>query len=208
MIRSALEIHVTCTILERSLILDNESMAEVSEYFQQQYPPMSAAKCAQRQIKLAFFILQRQRIVEVLRKWGNLMWATTSASTTSSTNGSKWVKSFSVFLLLVLIMDKTLIAAYYFCEGRIKHHGRDAVTERAELQKLIRLTQTELFERCKEVFHSKFKTRKGGRESCNPIRDGWKDRAMELREERLVRELQSVVLDFGKTCPYFESEPS
>lgn len=191
---------MTCTILERSLILDRESITMVSHHLHQQYPARSAARCAQRQIKLAFFIAQRQRIVDVLRKWGSLMWASTGTSAASANNGRKWVTSFSVFLLLVLVMDKTLIAAYYFCEGRIKHHGSEAEAEKRKLGALVRLTQTELFERCKEVFHSRFKSRKAGKESCNPIRDGWKGRAMQMREERIVKDLRHIVRDFGKDC--------
>src|SRR5271155_2834298 len=73
-LRRVIEMHITSTILERSLVLDAESTNKVREHLQQQYPERSAPRCAQRQIKLAFFMLQRVRIKEVLKDWGNRMW--------------------------------------------------------------------------------------------------------------------------------------
>lgn len=197
MIRTALEIHVTCTILDRSLVLDEESLNLVSQYTGQTYPANTAARCAQRQMKLAFFLMQRKRIFDVLQRWGALMWATTGSSNVGNSNGRKWTTSFCVFLTMILVMDRTLISAWYFCEGQIKHHGHDADIERAQLRNIVRLTQTQLFERCKEIFHSRFKTRKAGKESCNPIRDGWRGQPMEPRDEQLVKDLQSIVVEFG-----------
>ena len=112
-----------------------------------------------------------------------------------------WATSFSVLVMLILAVDKTLGAAYYFCEGRIKHHNYEAMAERREFRELVRLTQTELFERCKEIFHSSFKTRKGGKEACNPIRDGikaFRRRSVKEGISRLVWDLQAVTRDFGK----------
>ena len=56
-------------------------------------------------------------------------------------------------------------------QGEIKK-GADPTTERATFAELLRLTQRELFDRCKEIFHTSFKTRKAGKEALNPIRDG------------------------------------
>lgn len=167
-LRRAIELHVTAVILERSLILDELSLRKVSNHLGQEFPSKSAPRCAQRQIKLAFFVLQQRRIQRVLKDWGSMMWTTNS----SLGKDKEWATAFCVFIMLILVMDKTLGAAYYFCEGRILHHGQDEDKERTEFERLVRLTQKELFERCKEIFHWKFKTRKGGKEACNPIRDG------------------------------------
>ncbi|TAQ86179.1 hypothetical protein B7494_g5497 [Chlorociboria aeruginascens] len=192
LLRQALEMHVTSTILERSLILDRESINMVQNHLQQNFPARSAPRCAQRQIKLAFFFIHRQRIMEVLKRWGMLMWT----SNNSISSEYKWAIGFSVFLVLILVIDKTLGAAYLCCEGRIKNYGREAAAERAEFQKLVMLTQRELFERCREIFHSRFKTRKAGKESCNPIRDGrgaFRGREVDDRIMTLVYDMNRVV---------------
>jgi hypothetical protein len=198
--------HVTAVILERSLILDEYSLRRVQNHLNQEYPPQSAPRCAQRQIKLAFFILQQRRINRVLKDWGSMMWATNS----SVSKDKEWATAFCVFILLILVMDKTLGAAYYFCEGRIMHQGFHADSERSEFEKLKRLTQRELFDRCKEIFHWKFKTRKGGKEACNPIRDGidafqGKTKSLDRDVAALVGDLQTVVGSFGKLKSYDES---
>ncbi|KAJ5040480.1 uncharacterized protein L3040_006136 [Drepanopeziza brunnea f. sp. 'multigermtubi'] len=197
LLRRALEVHVTSVILERSLFLDEESLHKVQDHLQQEYPRRSAPRCAQRQIKLALFLLQQRRIQMVLKEWGSMMWATLP----STTKDKDWAVAFGVFLTLILVMDKTLGAAFYFCEGRIQHHGYQASTEREAFQDLVRLTQQELFDRCKEIFHWKFKTRKGGREACNPIRDGMdafqgKAKTTDHDILRFVTELQKVVGEF------------
>jgi len=188
---------VTCIILERSLRLDDESLQSVESALGQKYPARAAPRCAQRQIKLALFNQQRQRIISVLAKWGSLMWT----SNGGTTNERKWAVGFSVFLLLTLVIDKTLGAAHVFCENRIKNLGYEAESERAKFEQLGRLTETELFERCKEILHSRFKTRKAGKESCNPIRDGngaWRGKPVDARTDRFVQELQAIVSEFGK----------
>ncbi|KAG0650084.1 hypothetical protein D0Z07_3228 [Hyphodiscus hymeniophilus] len=197
MLRQALEIHVTSTILERSLILDDDSMHTVETYFHTKYPKRSAARCATRQVKLAFFEVQQKRIMKVLESWGSMMWTNNKGTSTDK----KWAISFSVFLALILSIDKTLGLAYYFCEGRIANRGYAASSERKRFQELVRLTQAELFERCKEIYHSSFKTRKNGKEACNPIRDGmaaFKDRSVAEPIEDFVQELRSIAREFGK----------
>lgn len=198
-LRRAIEMHVTAVILERSLILDEHSLRKVERHLNQEYPPESAPRCAQRQIKLAFFILQQRRINRILKDWGSMMWATN----TSVSKDKEWATAFSVFILLILVMDKTLGAAYYFCEGRIMHQGHEPNKERSEFQKLVRLTQKDLFERCKEIFHWKFKTRKGGKEACNPIRDGidafqGKSKSLDGDVAAFVGELQDLVRGYDE----------
>tara|TARA_R110002060_G_scaffold69769_1_gene78390 strand:- start:256 stop:981 length:726 start_codon:yes stop_codon:yes gene_type:complete len=191
--------HVTSVILERSLFLDQNSLQQVQDHLGQEYHRRSAPRCAQRQIKLAFFMLQQRRIQSVLKDWGAMIWATNP----SATKDKEWALAFSTFLILILVMDKTLGAAFYFCEGRVKHHGYPASTERESFQELVRLTQKELFDRCKEIFHWKFKTRKGGKEACNPIRDGidafqGKSKTVDHDVVRFVMELQRIVGEYGK----------
>ena len=187
--------HVACTILERSLILEEESLQRVQAIHQAQYPPRSSPRCAQRQIKLALFNRQRQRIVRILKEWGEIMWKFSARP-----NEISWSTAFTVLSLLILVMDKTLISAYYLYQGRITLGESGTKVEQAAFQDLVTLTQRELFEQCKEIFHSKFKTRKAGKETCNPIRDGitaFRGADHEQRTGRLVEGLQQLVKVFG-----------
>jgi hypothetical protein len=99
MLRQALEVHVTSTILERSLILDESSLNQVENYLQQKYHRRSAARLAQRQIKLAFYEIQRNRISKVLEEWGKEMWT----SNKHTPPEKKWATSFSVLVTLTLV---------------------------------------------------------------------------------------------------------
>jgi hypothetical protein len=180
-------------ILKRSLILDEASIDKVRTHFRQQHPEESAPRAAQRQIKLAFYLEQRPRIVRVLAEWGKLMRSPPGPE-------NKWATVFCVFLMLTLTMDMTIARAYNFSETRIKFKGRDPRTERAEVETLGRLMETELFEKCKEIFHCRYKTRKGGNERCNPLRDGpsaWRNKAVDNRTLELVEDMGRVVRDFG-----------
>jgi hypothetical protein len=99
MLRQALEIHVTSTILERSLILDESSLNQVENYLQQKYYRRSTARLAQRQIKLAFYEIQRNRISKVLEDWGKEMWT----SNKHTPPEKKWATSFSILVTLILV---------------------------------------------------------------------------------------------------------
>ena len=197
LLRQAIEIHVASTILERSLVLDKASLDDVQAHLGHEYPGNSAPRGAQRQIKLAVFMEQRPRIERVLKQWGKLMRSTTRAE-------KNWPTAFCVFIVLTLTMDKTIAAAHHFCEGRIKFRGRDAKTERETFENLRRLMETNLFQRCKEIFHCRYKTRKGGNERCNPIRDGtsaWRGEEVDGRTARLIDDIQRVVREFGMCSP-------
>jgi hypothetical protein len=138
------------------------------------------------------FLVQRERIVRVLEAWGSMMW-TSSRNTRAD---EKWALSFSVFL--------SMGQGYWFCEGRIKNHGHEARVERRKFQELVRLTQAELFERCKEIFHSSFKTRKNGKEACNPIRDGllaFKNQEVKVPIAEFVNDLRRIAREFGEFAP-------
>ncbi|KAK6615066.1 hypothetical protein H4I95_00218 [Botrytis cinerea] len=194
LLREAIEIHIACAILERSLILDGESTNLVEGRLREDFPPESSPRCASRQIKVAFFISQQERIKEVLREWGQMMWTSNRATT----NERKWAIGFSVLLVLTLVMDKTLGLSYFNTESRIRHGGKEAIIERHEFQERVKVTQTNLFERCKEILHSKFKTRKGGKESFNPIRDGdgaWRGKVIDERIAGFVHDVKNVVRD-------------
>jgi hypothetical protein len=201
LLRRAIEMHVTAVIMERSLVLDSVSQDHVQQQLNEEYPERSAPRCAQRQIKLAFYFLQEKRILRVLKDWGNMMWSTSN----HTSKDIEWATAFSVFLVMILVTDKILGAAWYFCETAIQHERKDAVWERRQFQKLVDFTETELFERCKEIFHWKFKTRKGGKEACNPIRDGIeafqnksKSAPVDGSVRCLVRDLKAIVGEFGR----------
>lgn len=194
LLREALEIHIACAILERSLILDDESTNLVGGRLGENFPADSSPRCASRQIKVAFFLSQQERIKEVLKEWGQMMWTSNRATA----NERKWAIAFSVLLVLTLVMDKTLGLSYCNAESRIKHGGKEAEIERQEFRERVKVTQTNLFERCKEILHSKFKTRKGGKESFNPIRDGdgaWRGKVIDERIAGFVHDMKSVVRD-------------
>jgi len=194
MLRQALEIHVTSTILQRSFILDESSLSQVENYLQEQYPPRSAARLAQKQIKVAFYEIQRSRISKVLEDWGKDMWT----SNKHIPPEKKWATTFSVLVTLTLVTDKILASAYSVCETEIRK-GADPRTERAIFRDLVRLTEKELFDRCKEIFHTSFKTRKAGKEAYNPIRDGkvaFRGKAVNEGISRFVWDLDAVMRDF------------
>jgi len=94
-----------------------------------------------------------------------------------------------------------LVNAHWTCENRIATKGAEAEKERAEFQRIVRLTQTKLFERCKEIFHSSFKTRKGGKEACNPIRDGiraFRGKVVNEGISRFVWDMDAIMREHGK----------
>jgi hypothetical protein len=182
-------------------VLDRVSQEHVQQQLNEEYPERTAPRCAQRQIKLAFYFMQEKRILRVLKDWGNMMWSTSN----HTSKDIEWATAFSVFLMMILVTDKILGAAWFFCEAAIQHERKDADWERRQFQKLVDLTERELFERCKEIFHWKFKTRKGGKEACNPIRDGIeafqsksKSASVDGSVRGLVRDLKDIVGEFGK----------
>lgn len=189
--------HVASVVLERSLFLDDESTHTVQSHLGRRYSEKTVARCAQRQIKLAFFLSQQKRINRVLKDWGSMMW--TIGNNANSDN--RWAVSFCIFVILTLMMDKTSTAAYFLGEENIRYHGTELASEKAKLLELVKLTEAQLFDRCKEIFHWKFKTRKGGKEACNPIRDGldaFRGRPVSAGLERMTGELQSMVREYGK----------
>lgn len=88
------------TILERSLRLDETSMRQVEHHLRQSFPPRSASRCMQRQIKLAFYEVQQKRIYKVLESWGAMMWT----SNKNTAIDKKWAVSFSILLTLILVV--------------------------------------------------------------------------------------------------------
>lgn len=155
---------------------------------------------AQMQIKMAFLHLQQRRIQLVLKQWGNTLWSVTA------TGDKSWVQAFCIFTILVLLLEKTISAARSLCEARIAYQGYDPVPERAKFEEFLRFSQKEFFDRCKEIFHWKFKTRKGGKEACNPVRDGasaWHRYTLDERTTKFVEDLQHLTRTFGKSQPLF-----
>jgi hypothetical protein len=142
-------------------------------------------------------MVQQQRVLRVLQDWGKIMRKTSDANT-------RWAPAFCVFIVLILIMDSTIAAAYLMCRNNIESRRNDAKTESAKFQELVRLIETQLFEWCKEIFHSRYKTRKGANDRCNPFRDGvaaWRKQRVDEKTAILVGELQRIVHDFGMCHP-------
>lgn len=201
--------HTTAVILGRSFTLDDESLVRVQNTLHEQFPP-TAPVCAQLQIKFALYLLYQKQSMRILKDWGSLLWMSSSSDNISE----RWAISFSIFVMLVLTMEKVLEAAYNFCltEAERKCAGE---TERAMFQKLAKSMEKELFDRCKEIFHWRFRTRKGGREACNPIRDGieafqgkLKSASISASVKELISDVQQIAWVFGKIhspTPYPES---
>jgi len=133
-------------------------------------------------------------LTKVLEDWGKEMWT----SNKHTPPEKKWAITFSVLVTLTLVVDKILASTYSVCETEIKK-GADPRAERATFRDLVRLTEKELFDRCKEIFHTSFKTRKAGKEAYNPIRDGkgaFRGKAVNEGISRFVWDLDAVMRDF------------
>jgi hypothetical protein len=103
--------------------------------------------------------------------------------------------------MIVLTLDKTIRSAWYFCEANIRLGRGEPETERRAFNKLILLAERELFERCKELFHRRYGTRKGGKESINPIGHGihsWQGKEPDADVIELVDDLRAIMREFGK----------
>lgn len=109
--------------------------------------------------------------MEVLEEWGKVMWTPNRRDSLTTC----WATTFSVLSLLILVMDKTINTSIMLTNRNSKYQlGENIADESAEGENakgLPRLIEGQLFERCKEIFHATFKTRKVGKESFNPIRD-------------------------------------
>lgn len=136
-----------------------------------------------------FYLGQQQRLVEVLRAWGKLMRNLTSSD-------KRWQTAFCVLMMLVLSMDKTIDAAWRKCDYRRRQSG--SANHRRLYKELVKLMYAELFERCKEIFHVRYKTRKSQNERINPIRDGIKHLAGQPVDHRaavLIEDMRRIMRD-------------
>jgi len=173
------------------------------------YDRSSAPRLVQLQMKLAFYNIQCQQINDVLDEWGKLQGSQKNRKET-------WAISFCVLLLMILVMDKIILAAYDKCEHTIRLAGQELPAERQEFNLLVDLIETKLFKRCKEIFHGRYKTRNINKaDGCNPLRDGvaaWRskkeqvdfaspsttdDMAVDSSTLRLCREIEGVMRNFG-----------
>ena len=188
--------HIMSTILERGMSLDADSIALIEQELNVQNG-FRKPRYLQRQVKHVFFSMYRERVVQNLRSWGAMMWTIHNRNTLAQ----QWTTTFAIFVLLTLVIDKMLFAIHSY-HGQIeKHQTRDeSENDRVRLQELERLIMSEIFVRCKEIFHWKFKTRKAGREATNPIRDGldaFRGTTVDSNIDDFVRTLQEIVLTYG-----------
>jgi hypothetical protein len=66
--------------------------------------------------------------MKVLGDWDCMI----AATNPPLVNHMEWAITFSVLLIIILVIEKSLGAAYYICEGRIKYSSHEqAVEERA-----------------------------------------------------------------------------
>ena len=74
-------------------------MRLVEEHLQQMYPPRTATRLAQKQLKLGFYKLQQKLILKVLENWGSTMWSNNKQTPVDL----KWALSFGVLLSIILV---------------------------------------------------------------------------------------------------------
>lgn len=187
--------HITVTILERSLIIDEDSMTEVEAHLLQKFPARSVARAVQSQVKLILFEKQQLRVLKFLKDWEAIL-------SSAGSEGQDWEISFCVFLILAMVLDKVIGHAYFSCEFRIEVRGFEPTEERKKFSDLVTIMETYLFEKCKEIFHHRYGTRQAGDESFNPIRDGihsWKRKpAPALKTIRLVQTLRRIIKEHSE----------
>ena len=191
--------HVNSSILERSLLLNEEVINLVPPLKDYEYP--YSAEVLEQQVKLIFLTSQRTQVMKIFEAWGKLMWKSSSANLKNHRN---WTIPFCVLVVMIMVMEKSITSSQLLCEARIQLLGSDAKAERARAAELTSLIKTQLFERFKEIFHLRFKTRKGGMESCNPIRDGLATMGVVTVDEQTTQFLSNLVLivkELGKTIP-------
>jgi hypothetical protein len=138
LLREAIEMHITSTIFEPQLVIDEGSMKNIEGYFQEIFAERSTAKVAQRQIKSILFEIQQLRVLKILKEWGSLI-------SSSISRGHSWEASFCVFLIFALGLDKTFGMSYNFCEVRIAHNVCEPDEEKREFFELIKLMEVHLF---------------------------------------------------------------
>ncbi len=123
----------------------------------QDFPHKMMPIMVQKPIKLALIYSQAEQVGQVLKEWGSRIWDRSSGD-----KGGEWATLFSVLTILSLLADKIIVAGHTLSEAMISFQGCDLSQERDEFRWMASLVETELFGRCKEIFHWKFQTRMGG----------------------------------------------
>lgn len=193
MLQKVIEIHILTTLMERSLLLTPESLNTAQEVLGQEFHGRSP-QLAQRQIKLVVFDALRSRLISLLKDWEIINNHAVSPE-------DDWAAELCVLLILILVADKVVVSALYFCEGRIQHHGYHAKSERAEFGEFVEVSDKYSFGYLRESFHNRYGTRRGGKESFNPVRDGmnsWRGaKEPDSKTKRLVEDLIHIKNEFG-----------
>lgn len=188
----ALETHVNCTIIDRSLLLDQGSYELVQRRFMKNFPREAAPRVVQRQLKCMLFSGRQDRLRSVLQKWSK------------SIRGIKkktWLIDFCVLAVIVLCCDLTIKSAH---ESHLFKLKTNRETNDRELLNITRYIETEIFQKAKEVFHARHKTRMGGKASSNPMAEDFDSRISEGRNHdwwtpTLVAELRQLIIEIGKS---------
>ncbi|KAH6700700.1 hypothetical protein BKA61DRAFT_740934 [Leptodontidium sp. MPI-SDFR-AT-0119] len=205
MLQKVIEIHILTVLLERSLFLAPESLNAAQEVVGQEFHRRSPPQLAQRQIKLVVFDDLRSRLISLLKDWEIINNHAVSPE-------DDWAAELCVLLILILVADKVAGSAWYFCEGRIKHHGYHAKSESAQFGEFVEVFDKYSFGYLRESFHSRYGTRRGGKESFNPVRDGmnsWRGaKEPDSKTKRLVEDLIHIKNEFNDEInPLAISEP-
>jgi len=188
-LRDALESHVICTLIDRSFYLDQDSYESARRQLKYEFPRDASPSLVQRELKFIFFAGQAERIRTVLQEWGK--------SIRKDLDSRNYWTDFCVLAMMCLVMDKTILSAY---ELHLYRMEVNLETNDRKLRELAGIIETELFQKSKEIFHGRHKTRKGGnllkeeigpRSSQDQGRDRW---SLKMRNE-----LRLLVCRIGKT---------
>lgn len=198
--------HISFSILESQFSIHESSVPDVESLLGQELPARTPPVVLQKQLKLVLYVSQEKRIIEVLRGFGSQMWS----SSLPKNRGDQWISLFCLMSLLAMAADKIIVAARTQRDARIIFQESYVLQKEEEVsvRNLEQLIRREFFDRCTEIFHWKFKTRKGGKEACNPIRDGFEtlqgkgvDSQLESGAMEFVKELQNLAASMGTHLP-------
>lgn len=180
MLRDGIETHIVFSLLDRTFILNRNLYANT------QHRQYTIPNLVQSQLKYLFFQNQQQRIHSIFKGWEE------SINKIHTPNLTCWITDFCVFCILCLIIDMAITSVWLFHSHRkeTSHETNDR-----EAQELIGIIEEKLFRKSKELFHLRYRTRKGGRESFNPLRDDIGPRNLEGGNWRseFIQEIRDLI---------------
>lgn len=194
MLQKAIEVHILTFILGGNLFLSPHSSKMLRGFLEKDFGHRAVPRLASRQIKCIAVEASRSRLISLLRDWDN-------TNSHAAYPEDDWATELCVLLILILVADMVAGSAFYFREGRIRYHQFDAKSERTKFGEFTNVSDKYTFEYLRERFHSRYGTRRGGKDSFNPVRDGmssWRGaNRPDARTRRLIEDLINIKKEFG-----------